>query len=66
MNELFWVWTMMTHDRDDGPDSLVLLGEHWNDLLDLLDRKFEFGPDLRGLLRVARDPEEAAAIAWGV
>lgn len=67
LNELFWVWTLMTHDRDDiGPDALVLLGEHWNELLDLLDRRFEFGPDLRGLLRVAKDPEEAARIAWGV
>lgn len=66
LNELFWVWTLMTHDRDEDPDSLVLLGDHWEELLDLLDKKFEFGPDLRGLLRVARDPEEAAAIAWGV
>jgi len=65
MNELFWVWTLLTLDRDDGPDSLVLLGEHWDELLDLLDRRFEFGPELRSLLRVARDPEEAAAIAWG-
>lgn len=66
MNELFWVWTLLTHDRDEDPDALVLLGEHWEELLDLLDRRFEFGPDLRGLLRIARDPEEAAAIAWGV
>lgn len=65
MNELFWVWTLLTHDRDEDPDALVLLGEHWEELLDLLDRKFEFGPDLRGLLRIAHDPEEAAAIAWG-
>lgn len=66
LNELFWVWTLMTHDRDDDPDALVLLGDHWNELLDLLDRRFEFGPDLRGLLKVAHDPEEAARIAWGV
>ncbi|HYJ32535.1 MAG TPA: LOG family protein [Candidatus Binatia bacterium] len=65
MNELFWVWTLLTHDRDEDPDALVLVGEGWDELLDLLDRKFEFGPDLRGLLRVARDAEEAAAIAWG-
>ena len=63
LNELFWVWTLMTHDRDDDPDALVLLGDHWNELLDLLDRRFEFGPDLRGLLKVAHDPEEAARIA---
>lgn len=65
LNELFWVWTLLTHDRDEDPDALVLLGEHWDELLDLLDRRFEFGPDLRGLVRTARDPEEAAAIAWG-
>lgn len=66
LNELFWVWTLLTHDRDEDPDALVLLGEHWEELLDLLDRRFEFGPDLRGLVRIARDPEEAATIAWGV
>lgn len=65
LNELFWVWTLLTYDRDEDPDALVLLGEHWDELLDLLDKRFEFGPDLRSLLRVARDPEEAAAIAWG-
>jgi uncharacterized protein (TIGR00730 family) len=66
LNELFWVWTLMTHDRDEDPDALVLLGEPWEELLDLLDQRFEFGPDLRGLVRVTRDPDEAAAIAWGV
>jgi hypothetical protein len=65
MNELFWVWTLLTHDRDDGPDALVLLGEHWEELLDLLSKRFEFGPELRALVRVARNPEDAAAIAWG-
>src|SRR5262245_9315391 len=24
LNELFWVWTLLTFDRDDGPDALVL------------------------------------------
>ncbi len=64
-NELFWVWTLLTHDREDGPDSLVLLGDHWEELLDLLGRRFEFGPELRALVRVASNPEEAATIAWG-
>jgi len=65
LNELFWVWTLMTSDHEGGPDTLILLGEPWDELLDLLDRRFEFGPALRGLLRVARDPEEAARLAWG-
>lgn len=65
LNELFWVWTLMTNEHREGPDALVLLGEPWNDLLDLLDRRFEFGPDLRRLLHVARDPEDAARLAWG-
>lgn len=64
-SELFWVWTLLTHRRKEGPDSLVLLGEHWEELLDLLGRRFEFGPELRSLLRVAGDPNEAVAIAWG-
>jgi len=64
-NELFWVWTLLTHERSGGPKSLTLLGEHWEELLDLLDRRFEFGPELRTLVRVARGPDEAAAIAWG-
>jgi predicted Rossmann-fold nucleotide-binding protein len=65
LNELFWVWTLLTHDLDDSPDSLVLLGEHWDELLDLLGKRFEFDADLRRLVRVTRDPEEAVAIAWG-
>jgi uncharacterized protein (TIGR00730 family) len=65
MNELFWVWTMLTFDRDDGPDALVLLGDHWDDFLEFLGKHFEFPPALRSLVRVTRDPEEAAAIAWG-
>ncbi|HEX7078041.1 MAG TPA: LOG family protein [Candidatus Eisenbacteria bacterium] len=65
MNELFWVWTLLLLDRDDGPESLVLLGEHWEELLDLLAKRFEFGPPVRALVRVARDVEEAAGIAWG-
>jgi uncharacterized protein (TIGR00730 family) len=65
MNELFWVWTLLTFDRDDSPDALVLLGDHWEDLLEFLGKRFEFPPALRALVRVTRDPEEAAAIAWG-
>jgi uncharacterized protein (TIGR00730 family) len=64
-NELFWVWTLISFDRDESPDALVLLGDHWDELLDFLGQRFEFGPDLRALVRVTRDPEEAAAIAWG-
>jgi uncharacterized protein (TIGR00730 family) len=64
-NELFWVWTLLTFDRDEGPDSLVLLGPQWEELLDLLGKRFEFGSDLRALVQLAHDPEEAARVAWG-
>jgi uncharacterized protein (TIGR00730 family) len=63
-NELFWVWTLLLHGREDAPDRLVLLGDVWDDLLDLLDRRFEFGDTARRLVRVARTPAEAAEIAW--
>ncbi|MGE5177330.1 MAG: LOG family protein [Hyphomicrobiales bacterium] len=65
MNELFWVWNLLLFDRDDGPESLVLLGEHWAELLEFLTKRFEFGPPVRSLVQVASTAEEAAGIAWG-
>lgn len=65
MNELFWAWTLLLLDRDDGPESLVLLGEHWGEFLELLAKRFEFGPPVRALVRVAESAEQAAGIAWG-
>lgn len=61
-NELFWVWTLILHGH--GPGRLVLLGESWGELLDFLDRRFEFGEAARSLVRVASTPAEAAEIAW--
>jgi uncharacterized protein (TIGR00730 family) len=63
-NELFWVWTLVLHGRKDAPDRLVLLADPWEALLDCLDRHFEFGERARALVRMARTPSEAAAIAW--
>jgi uncharacterized protein (TIGR00730 family) len=63
-NELFWVWTLLLHGRADAPDRLVLLDGAWDELLDLLDQRFEFGAAARKLVRVARTPAEAAEIAW--
>lgn len=65
LNELFWVWTLLMHDRDEGPDSIVLLGEHWDELMSFLTKRFEIGPPLRELVTVAKTAEEAASIAWG-
>jgi len=65
MNELFWVWTLLLHDRDDGPEALILLGDPWRELLDTLSRRFEFPDPIRQLVRVAESAEEAAAIACG-
>ena len=64
MNELFWVWTLLLHDRDEGPESLVLLGAQWDALLGFLSHHFEFGDPIRGLVRVALTGKEAAAMAW--
>ena len=64
MNELFWVWTLLLHGPADAPDRLVLLGDAWEGLLDFLDDRFEFGPQARKLVRVARTAAEAAEIAW--
>lgn len=65
LNELFWVWTLLMHDREEGPDAIVLLGEPWEDLLELLGRRFEVTAPLRELVTVARTPKEAAEAAWG-
>lgn len=65
LNELFWVWTLLLFDRDDGPESIVLLGEPWEELMEVLARRFEFGTPIRSLVRLARTPEEAAEIACG-
>jgi len=65
MNELFWVWTLLLFDRDPAPQSLVLLGEPWEELLALLGRRFEFSEPIRGLVSVARNAEDAAEIACG-
>lgn len=64
LNELFWVWTLLLHDRDEGPDSLVLLGAQWDELLVFLSHHFEFPKPIRDLVRVALTPREAAAMAW--
>jgi uncharacterized protein (TIGR00730 family) len=63
-NELFWVWTLLLHGRKDAPGRLILLDGPWDELLDLLDRRFEFGEAARKLVRVASTPAEAADIAW--
>jgi len=65
LNELLWVWTLLMHDRDEGPESIALLGDHWGELLAFLSARFEVAPPIRELVRIAATPEEAAAIAWG-
>lgn len=65
LNELLWVWTLLMHDRDEGPESIALLGDHWEELLAFLTERFEIAAPVRELVRIAGTPEEAAAIAWG-
>ncbi len=64
LNELLWLWTLLLHGRGDGR-ALVLLGEAYAELLDFLGRRFEVDARVRGLVRVARGAEEAAALACG-
>jgi uncharacterized protein (TIGR00730 family) len=65
MNELFWVWSLLLFDRDPAPESLVLLGEPWAEMLGTLSRLFEFTAPILELVRVADNAEEAAEIACG-
>jgi len=65
LNELFWVWTLLLFDRDEGPQSIVLLGEPWEELMVTLTRRFEFPEPIRDLVRLTRSADEAAAIAFG-
>jgi uncharacterized protein (TIGR00730 family) len=65
LNELFWVWTLLLFDRDEGPQSIVLLGEPWEELLAVLTRRFEFPEPIRDLVQLTRSADEAAAIAFG-
>jgi uncharacterized protein (TIGR00730 family) len=65
-NELFWVWTLLLHGRQDAPARLVLLDGPWDELLDFLGRRFEFGEAARNLVRVASTPQEAAELAWTI
>jgi uncharacterized protein (TIGR00730 family) len=65
LNELFWVWTLLLFDRDEGPQSIVLLGEPWEELMAVLERRFEFPQPIRALVGHARTADEAAAMAIG-
>jgi len=65
LNELFWVWTLLLFDRDEGPQSIVLLGEPWEELMAVLTGRFEFPKPIRDLVQLTRSADEAAAIAFG-
>lgn len=65
LNELFWIWTLLLFDRDEGPQSIVLLGEPWEELLEVLSRRFEFPQPIRDLVQLTSSADEAAAIALG-
>ncbi len=65
MNELFWVWTMLLLDRDEGPQSIALLGEPWPELMSVLSRSFEFDNPIRSLVSLAETADEAVTIVLG-
>jgi len=62
LNEIFWLWTLLMHGHGEGR-RLILLGEPWEDLLELLEGRFEIDPPVRALVRRAGTAEEAAALA---
>lgn len=66
LNELLWVWTLLLFDRDDGPQGLVLLGDPWQELMDLLARRFEINEAVRSMVTIVHDADEAARVACGV
>ena len=62
LNEVFWVWTLLLHGKAEGR-KLVLLGDPWQDLMELLVRRFEADPPVRNLVTLASSVEEAADLA---
>jgi hypothetical protein len=65
LNEVFWLWTLLLHGKGAGR-KLILLGEPWPELMDLLVKKFEMDPPIRDLVLLAATAEEAADLACGV
>jgi uncharacterized protein (TIGR00730 family) len=64
LNEVFWLWTLLLHGKG-AERTLVLLGEPWPELMDLLSRRFEVDPPIRDLVRLASTVEQAADLACG-
>jgi len=62
LNEVFWLWTLLLHGKGEGR-TLILLGEAWEALLQVLSTRFEVDPPVRALVRVTRTVEEAVDLA---
>jgi len=64
LNEVFWLWTLLMHGKGM-KRKLILLGEPWRDLLELLSRRFEVDAPIRALVHQAATVEQAADLACG-
>lgn len=62
LNELLWVWTLLLHGVE--PERrLVLLGESFRELVELLGARFEVDAAARGLVLHAGTVDEAVSLA---
>jgi uncharacterized protein (TIGR00725 family) len=64
LNEFFWVWTLLLHGVE-AERKLVLLGDSYRELAELLAKRFEVEDAVRGLLHHAATTEEAVELALG-
>jgi len=64
LSEVFWLWTLLMHGKGMNR-KLVLLGEPWRDLLEVLSRRFEVDAPIRALVDLAATAERAADLACG-
>ena len=64
LNEAFWLWTLLMHGKGMNR-RLILLGEPWRDLLELLSRRFEVDAPIRALVHLATTADQAADLACG-
>jgi len=64
LSEVFWLWTLLMHGKGMNR-KLILMGEPWRDLLEVLSRRFEVDAPIRALADLAATAERAADLACG-
>ena len=64
LNEVFWLWTLLMHGKGMNR-RLILLGDSWRDLLELLSRRFEVDAPIRALVHAVTTVDQAVDLACG-